>query len=291
MGRAFFQEENYVEALRYARLAKDKEGYSDAFWELRNDWLKENIVPLILILVALWIAYKVIVTLDKKKGILNGVRKLMEKVKENKVVSNVLYSGYFMKHPIDGSYGIAREGRASWSAPSIILAVFMIEYVVNKYLCGFLQKEVREGRYEIFSDVGTVLIVMVALTACNYLVCTINEGEGTVKKIYTYFCYSLLPYVVFTPLSFVVSHIVTTNEEFLITLINVLVYAWVLVLVILGIKEVNNYTGKETAKIIGLTIFTILIVALLIFIIYVLWAQVFEFVSAIFGEVVYRIDS
>ena len=291
MGRAFFQEENYVEALRYARLAKDKEGYSDAFWELRNDWLKENIVPLIITLVILWIIYKVISVLDKKKGILNGVRKLIEKVKENTLVSNLLYSGYFMKHPIDGSYGIAREGRASWSAPSIILVVFMIEYVINKYLCGFLQKEVREGRYEIFSDFGTILIVIVALTACNYLVCTINEGEGTVKKIYTYFCYSLLPYVVFTPVSFVVSHIVTTNEEFLITLINILVYAWVLVLVILGIKEVNNYTGKETAKIIGLTIFTILIVALLIFIIYVLWAQVFEFISAIFGEVVYRIDS
>ena len=291
MGRAYFQEENYVEALRYARLAKDDEGYSDAFWELRNNWLKENLVAAIIIFIILFILYKVISILDKKKGILNVFRNLLAKLKENTLVSNVMYSGYFMKHPIDGSYGIAREGRASWSAPSIILAVFAIEYIVNKYLCGFLFKNVREGRYEIFSDIGTILIVVVALTACNYLVCTINEGEGTVKKIYTYFCYSLLPYVALTPVSFIVSHVITTNEEFLITLINVIMYAWILVLGILGIKEVNNYTGKETAKIIGLTIFTILIVALLVFIIYVLWAQVFEFVSAIFGEVVYRFES
>ena len=60
-------------------------------------------------------------------------------------------------------------------------------------------------------------------------------------------------------------------------------------LIVLGIKEVNNYTAKETAKVIFLTIFTVLILALIIFIIYVLWAQVFEFVSALFGEAVYRV--
>ena len=66
-------------------------------------------------------------------------------------------------------------------------------------------------------------------------------------------------------------------------------YGWVIILLILAIKEVNNYTAKETFKIICLTLFTILIMILLVFIIYVLWAQVFEFISAIVGEVVYRL--
>lgn len=290
MGRAYFQEENYDEAIHYAELAKDYEGYSDAFWEIRNIWLKNHIVAVILTIIALWIVFKVIHTLDKKMGILNGVRTLKEKIRKNRFISNVMYSGYFMKHPIDGSYGIAREGRDSWAAPSFILLLFTVEFVINKYLCGFLQKTVREGRYEIFSDVGMILVVIVAVTACNYLVCTINDGEGTIRKIYTYFCYCLLPYVALIPVSFIFSHIVTTNEQFLITLVEVLMYTWIVVLGILGIKEVNNYTGKETFKIICLTIFTILIVALLIFIIYVLWAQVFEFISAVFGEAVYRFE-
>ena len=77
--------------------------------------------------------------------------------------------------------------------------------------------------------------------------------------------------------------------DFFITLIRLLIYGWSAVLIVLGIKEVNNYTAKETAKVIFLTIFTVLILALIIFIIYVLWAQVFEFVSALFGEAVYRV--
>lgn len=289
MGRAYFQEENYEEALRYARLAKDYEGYSDAFWEIRNQWLKHNIVAAILLIAAIFIIWKLVKYFDKKKNILAKPRKFWEERKKNRVLSNLLYANYFMKHPIDGSYGIAREGRASFAAPSILLFLFTLEFVIDKYLCGFLQKTVREGRYEIFSDVGGIVLVIVALTVCNYLVCTINEGEGTVKKIYTYFCYSLMPYILLTPLKFLLSHVLTDNEQFLITLVQIVTYGWIAVLVVLAIKEVNNYTAGETFKIICLTIFTILILALLIFIVYVLWAQVFEFISAVFGEVVYRL--
>lgn len=289
MGRAYFQEENYEQALHYARLAKDYEGYSDAFWEIRNQWLKHNIVAAILLIVAIFVIWKLIKYFDKKKNILAKPKAFWEERKKNRVLSNLLYANYFMKHPIDGSYGIAREGRASFAAPSILLFLFALEFVIDKYLCGFLQKTVREGRYEIFSDVGGILLVIVALTVCNYLVCTINEGEGTVKKIYTYFCYSLMPYILLTPLKFILSHVLTDNEQFLITLVQIVTFGWIAVLVVLAIKEVNNYTAGETFKIICLTIFTILILALLIFIVYVLWAQVFEFISAVFGEVVYRL--
>ena len=97
-----------------------------------------------------------------------------------------------------------------------------------------------------------------------------------------------MPYVMLTPVVFALSHVLTTNEDFLIDLTRMIMIGWVLVLAVLAIKEVNNYTVGETFKIICLTIFTILIMALLIFIVYVLWAQVFEFISAIAGEVVYR---
>ena len=49
MGHCYFREENYSEAMRYARLAKDNVGYSDAYWEIRNVWLKNNIIPVIIV--------------------------------------------------------------------------------------------------------------------------------------------------------------------------------------------------------------------------------------------------
>lgn len=290
MGRAYFQEENYRMAQKYARLSMDYDGYSDATWEIRNLWLKKYIVPVIWTIAAIWILMKVTKYLDKKKQILKPVRAFGEKLGKKKLVSNVKFAWYFMKHPIDGCYGVAREGRASVAAANILVLIFTAEFIINKYLSGFLQRA-EEGRYEIFSDVMTIVLVLAALTACNYLVCTINDGEGTIKKIYCSFTYCLTPYITIIPVIFALSHVLTWNEQFLITFSYVLIYGWSGVLFVLAVKEVNNYTVKETFKVLCLTAFTILILALLVFIVYILWAQVIDFITAIGGEVVYRIGS
>lgn len=289
MGRAYFQEENYEMALKYARLAKDYEGYSEAYWEIRNVWLKQNVIPAVLILVSLWVALKAVSIWDKKKGILRRPRLWLAKVKKLPVITDICYSAYYITHPVDGAYGISKEGRANWLVSTILLLVFMVEFVVNKYTCGFLTKTVMDGRYEIFSDLGIIALVMIGVTICTYLVCTINDGEGTVKKLYTFLCYSLVPYIILMPISYLLSHVVTENEMFLVTMINIVIYGWIAILVFMGLKEVNNFTVGETVKIILLTLFTALILVLLIFILYVLWAQVLEFITAIIGEGAYRL--
>ena len=289
MGRCYFYEDNYEEALRYARLAKDYSGYSDAYWEIRNVWLKNNIMTVILLVVLLVVAIKVIQVLDKKKQILKKPKKFFKKLKKNWFVSNLCYAGRFMRKPADTAYGIAAEGRANWIVSSVLLVIFIAEFVISKYTCGFLMKNVMEGRYEILSDIGMILAVMAAITLCTYLVCTINEGEGTVKKIYTFFCYSLMPYIVIMPIIYILSHMLTNNEIFLTNMLSILTYGWIAVIAVIGLKEVNNFSMGQTVKVILLTAFTALILALLIFIIYVLWAQVFEFIFALIGEGVYRL--
>ncbi len=291
MGRCYFREENYDEAMRYARLAKDKAGYSDAFWEIRNVWLKDNIIPLIIALVALFAVIKILKVIDKKKNIFAKPREILGKIRENSFIDDFCYAFRFMKNPSDTAYGIAAEGREGWLMPSLLLFLFTVEYIISKYTCGFLMKNVMDGRYEILSDIGTIIVVALAVTACSYLVCTINEGEGTVKKIYTFICYSLTPYILFTPLTYILSHILTNNEMFLTTMLSVLTYGWIAVIAFIGLKEVNNFTVIQTVKVIFLTLFAALILALLIFIIYVLWAQVFGFIGEIVGEGVYLLGN
>jgi len=121
--------------------------------------------------------------------------------------------------------------------------------------------------------------------------CTINDGEGRFKHIYCSLIYSFGPYLVIQPALFVLSHVVTENEAFFVRFGNTAMLAWIGVLIFLSIKEINNYSVKETVKIIVLTAFTILIVCLLAFIIYVLSSQVIDFVESIFREVVYKIGN
>jgi tetratricopeptide (TPR) repeat protein len=291
MGKAYYKEGNYTMALKYAKLAKSYDDYSDAYWEIRNAWLKRNLTAIAIILILLWIALKVIKALDKKKKILDKPRAFFHRIGDLKYIKQINYMFYFMRHPIDGCYGIKREGRVSVLSANILLVVTMIFYVINKYFCGFLIKTVREGRFDIVKDIGMILVVLVLVVGCNYLMCTINDGEGKFKHIYCSFIYSFGPYIAITPVIFILSHVVTDNEIFFVTFAQYFMVVWVAVLLFISIMEINNYNFKETVKIICLTLFTILIVCLLIFIFYVLWSQVFDFVQSILGEVVYRIGS
>lgn len=291
MGKALLQEENYEEALEYAKLAKDYDGYSDAFWEIRNEWLKRNLVTVIFVIIGLWLAKKLLTWGDKKWGILKGPKAVLQKIGNLKLVKELGYMFFFMRHPMDGCYGIKRQNKVSLASANVMLFIGILFYIINKYFCGFLFKNVREGYYDIFSDVVLLLVALLLITGCNYLMCTINEGEGKLKHIYCSFIYSLTPYLVFMPVIFAISHVVTYNEAFFVEFASMFMYIWIAILVFISIREINNYTIKETVKIICLTVFTILIALLLAFIIYVLWAQVIDFIQSLFGEVVYKIGN
>ena len=291
MGKALYKEGDYKGALKYAKIAKDKEGYSDAFWEIRNIWLKKNLTWIAVVIILFFVIKRVIKILDKKKQILNGPRGFFSRLKDHKLIQELLYMFYFVRHPIDGCYGIKREGRVSVLSANILLGIGTVFFIVNKYFSGFLVKTVREGKFDVISDIGMILIGLLLIVSCNYLMCTINDGEGKFKHIYCAFIYGFAPYLILTPFIFLLSHVVSDNEIFFVSFGSFVMWVWIAVLVFIGVQEINNYTVRETIKIILLTVFTILIVSLLAFIIYVLWSQVFDFLQSIIGEAVYRIGS
>ncbi|HEX3021883.1 MAG TPA: YIP1 family protein [Lachnospiraceae bacterium] len=291
MGQAYLQEENYGQALKFFKMAKDPKGYSDSFWEVRNIWLKDNLVILLLLVVVLMVIKRLFKYAHRKYQVLAPIVRIRDKIGSFVFIKQVNYSGYFMKHPIDGCYGVRRENKASYKCANFLLVLFMVLYMLNKYATGFILKTVREGEFDIFGDILFIIAAFLLTTICTYLVCTITDGEGTFKQIYCAFVYALAPYIVMKPFIVLVSNGITYNEVFLINFANLVMYIWVIILIFMAIKEVNNYSVKETFRTIGLTLFTALIAILLLFIIYILVSQVIDFVQAIYGEVVYRIEN
>ena len=290
MSKALYKEGDYEGALKYSKLAKDLDTYSDSFWEIRASWLKHNLTAVILIVLAIAIVWLVLKALDKKYGILRGPRGAVKRFKEKKLVSQLRYMFYFMRHPIEGCYGIKHYNSVSLLSSNILLVLIMIIFVINKYFCGFITKTVREGSYDIMSDIGMIVLALALVVGCNYLMCTINDGEGKLKEIYCSFIYGFGPYICFMPFIFLLSHLITDNERFFVDFGRLFMMAWIGVLVFIAVKEINDYSVGETVKIILLTLFTILIVCLLAFIIYVLWSQVIDFAQQIPREVVYKLE-
>ena len=287
MGHAYLQEENYEQALKYFRLAKSFEGYSDAFWEVRNIWIRNYLVAAVLAIAAVIVLIRGGKSLYRKKY----ANRPTTQTGEHILLGQLRYSLYFMRHPMDGCYGVKKEGKNSWWCANILLGTFILISILEKYCSGFLVKTVREGRYDLITDIGKVLVIFIGLTACNYLVVTIHEGEGFCKDLYCAYAYCLTPYIVIKPFVILLSNVLTYNEVFLISFANIIVWTWVVILILLTLKEINNFTVGETAKALAITAFTVLILTLLVCIIYVLFSQVIDFVITVVREVVYRIGN
>ena len=288
MGEALYREGNFSEALQNFRNSGNRQGYSDAFWELRSDWLHTNVGTILIALVALIAVVQIVKAVNRKTGFLKPVSRAKEKVGNIGIIRQTGWMFRMLKNPYDCCYGIKHEGRAGWISAIVVLLIYFVLSVISKYFSGFLFKEVQEGQFELINDFITFFAAWLLLVICCYLVCTIKDGEARFKDLFIGSAYILAPLIVFLPIRIVLSNVLTYNENFFITLLDVVSYGWTGLLILLMLMYLNDYSFKRTLTIVILTLFTVLVAVALLFVIWVLINQLVNFISGIYGEVVYR---
>ncbi|MDF2586492.1 MAG: hypothetical protein K0S41_333 [Anaerocolumna sp.] len=288
IGKAFYRLEKYDLALESARLGGDYKGYSDAFWELRNTWIREHIINIFFGLILLSIIWRIVRKIKDKAPGIKSITRGIRVIRNKKLMKELAFLNYMPKNPADAFYGIKFEGKVSIVSSTILYVLFFIIYVINKYYSGFLFKTVEDGFYEIGTDFIFVFGLLALFLICNNLICSIKDGEGSFKNIYCSVAYCLMPYIMLKPIVILLSHVLTFNESFIISFFNFFIFAAIAIFIIIMIKEIQAYTVKETFRSIFLTAFTMIILLAAGFILFALIKQVMDFVVSIFKEVYYR---
>ena len=288
LGEALYREGNFEEALTSFRNGGNRKGYSDAFWEMRSDWLHRNLSVILIVIIAAAVLLKILSAVDQRTHFLAPVRAAVGRVKDIPILKQVAWCFTMIRNPFDCSYGIKKEKRSSLWAAAVIVVLFFILQTANKYASGFLFKTVREGEYELLRDAALTFGAFLLLTICCYLVCTIKDGEARFRDIVIGGAAALTPMIIALPVRLLLSNVVTFNEEFFLSLVDVVAYGTTGILIVLAIMYLNDYTLKKTLAIIVITLFTVLIAVALLFVVYVLIGQLIDFVASIYGEVVYR---
>ena len=98
------------------------------------------------------------------------------------------------------------------------------------------------------------------------------------------FAYALGPYVMLGPITFALSFVLTFNEAFIITLMDVVTLGLCLMLVVMMVKSLQNYSFTETFAALLLTLFTMLMIVIALVIAAALVAQLWEFLTAVWKE-------
>jgi len=286
---AYFKQGDYARALTNYRYAEDRSGYSDAFWELRNVLLQRYLGTALLILLGLSLAQNIVRRLDRRYGWFDGWRRWQASLLRYKLVDDLIFLFRFIKQPADSFYYIKKKERGSLTFALLLYLWVVAVRVGSLYLTGFIfNRYASPSEIPVEREIVYLLLFFFLWNSANYLISTISDGEGRLRDVIIGSAYSLFPYALFGLPIALFSNLLSLNEVFLYTFSLNLVYAWTGLMFVIMVKEIHNYSFGETVRNILLTLFTMALMLLTGYILYVLFFQLFDFLAAIWREVQLR---
>lgn len=281
IGDAYFKEGAYQRALVAYRYGEDRDGYSQAFWELRNVILQRYLSQAMVGLFGLWLVWRV----ERHYGWLTPAGPTLRSLQKFKLVDDLFFLFRFIKQPVDSFYYIKQGLRGSLPFALLLYGWIMVVRLLTLYLTGFVfnaYTALSEIRVE--AEIVNTLLLFVLWNSGNYLISTISDGEGRVRDVIIGTAYSLFPYALCALPIALLSNVLTLNEIFLHTFSLNLMWSWMGIMLFIMVKEIHNYTFSETVRNVLLTLFTMALFMLTGYILYILFQQLFDFISAVFQE-------
>lgn len=280
-GKTLYFSGNYEEAKEHFYLAENKEDYSEVFWEIRDAAINQHGKTALILLIVLWVLLKVKKRLFKK-NMLPKTAAMEQAKKEWGFIRK------FLRHPIDGAYDIRSNRKKELLVPTLLYLALILIYLWDYLGRGFIFQTVYGSEVSVMMVLSVLLIPLALWLLGSYLIGTIRDGEGSLRKIYISTAYALCPYLLYAPFALMATYILTQNEAFVFTFFHTVLLAWCAVNVFIATMEVHNYSIKETIINILIIIFFIVMVVLACIILYLIWLSVWDYVSQIVGEVKYR---
>jgi hypothetical protein len=288
LARGHYRLQAYEEALRYYTIAFDRQGFSEAFWQLRYTWLEMNLGAVLLVFLFAYAALKLWQWGKARLITVGPIQHFLHQPIMVQINQDLRLTRHILAHPLDTYQDIKHLKKSSWLTASLLYLMVLIVSVFEIYTTGFIFQTVNLNQFHLIIHASTILGSMFLFIFSNYLVATITNGEGFFKDVYLATAHALIPYIILTPILAIISNGLTYNEWIVYQLLDGLRFIWSGVLVVLMIKEVHNYDVKALLKNIFLTLFTMMMLVLVGFLLYVLTNQLWNYVESIIREVILR---
>ena len=294
VGKALFHAQRYEESLEHFEVAENRDYYSEAFWEVRNDVIQKVLPYVFFAILFIILAAAVIKRLDKKRRIHFAKESLKNKLLDTPVLGDVLYMFRVARHPNDRYYDIrigngAGHGMASAKGATVIYLLTFAVYMIYKTQKGFIYQYEAVEDMDIAGIVAGFFAIIVLFVICNWLVTSINDGDGTLRTVYILPAYALAPLIVGWVAITLLSYGMTYNESFILTIINIVCIFWTAVNMFCGVMNIHDYSFKETVKSFVMTLFFMIVAVIILLIVIIMFEQLWSFMLSVGRELVLNV--
>lgn len=198
------------------------------------------------------------------------------------------YLFYTVSHPSDGFYWIRHQERGSVGIAVLLVILYAAAFSMNRIYASFVVNDIEPRTVNSLAELAGVVVLYLVLCVGNWSITCLMEGEGRFKDIVIAIGYSLLPMIVTTALATVISQAVAENEEAFYAILMGVGAAYSLIMMLVGIMQIHNYTLGKTLITLFLTVVAVLIIIFLALLVINFITQVYTFLRSIYTELVFR---
>jgi hypothetical protein len=282
LGDSFLREGDHDNAYKEYVETKYNKGVSEAFWEIRQAWLENNLSTVFTLFILFLLFVYVYKFLVRRYNINTIISKRMNVVFKIKVINDLAYILTFLKKPLDGFYDIQRENRVAKKSSTFIYILIIGVFIFHNQFTSSLFNV--ENEYILYK-LSIMIFLFVLWIISNYLVSSISDGEGTFAHVYKGTAYAISPILVIMPLLVIFSNGLTLEQSVFYNLPIQAMFLWILFLMFFMIKDMQNYSVGETLSVVSKSLFTMLIIGLFLFVLYSVGSQLISFVLDVITEV------
>lgn len=283
IGKALFNQGKYEEAQEMLANAYETDYYSRAFSEIRKEVIGKWLLPLLILVIALFVLIIKFLAWAKKKNKATSL-----KVGRKTYGEELLYIFHLMLHPFDGFWDLKHEQRGSVRAATTILGVTILAFFYQSIGRGYSFNP--RGQYStIFVQIISVLVPVLLWCLGNWCLTTLFDGEGSFKDIYVASCYSLAPLPFMLVISTILTNVLTASEGSIATLLVTIAYVWVAFLLFFGMLVTHDYSMGKNLLITICTIVAMVVIMFVAVLFSSLLIKMVTFVIAIFNEIGNRV--
>ena len=195
---------------------------------------------------------------------------------------------YAVTHPFEGFEDMRWKKSGSLKIAMCIIVLLFFGQIAYGRLYGTQFFISNDKTFNIIPYIVRSFVLFGAWVIGNWAVCTLLDGEGTLKNICIYSSYALIPYVVQLYINVGLSHILIRDEYIFMQVIEIIGTGWTVLLLFSAVKSVHQYSLGKTVFAVVLTIAAMLIMLFLLVLFMSLIQQVYIFISTIYTELSYR---
>ena len=191
---------------------------------------------------------------------------------------------YILKHPIYGAWDMKRKKTGRYRDGFILILLAIIAVTFNRQMRAFVFNNAYNVPLDILRQIAVVVLPLVLFTVSNWAVTTLAEGKGSFKDVFMVTCYSLMPLIIFQFVTPVISHIMTLNELMYLQIIDGIGYGWSLVMLLLCIQEIHEYSLGKMVYTLFLTVVGAAIMVFIALLFFSLLQELGSFAYSIYRE-------